>query len=63
MNHIFVMSFRQGPSVIDKNRPAELFVSMFHLFEPGIANAISSFKLLEKNYIYLFFYYLINHVN
>ena len=28
---------------------AELFVQMFHSFEAGIANAISSFKWMKNN--------------
>ena len=31
---------------------AELFVIIFHSFEAGIANAISSFKLMKNNIIY-----------
>ena len=30
---------------------AELFVSIFHSFEAGIANAISSFKWMKNNFI------------
>ena len=29
-----------------------MFVSSFHLFEAGIANAISSFKWMKNNIIY-----------
>ena len=32
--------------------PAELFVSIFHSFEAGIANAISSFKWKKNNIVY-----------
>ena len=31
---------------------AELFVSIFHSFEAGIANAISSFKWMKNNVIF-----------
>ena len=31
---------------------AELFVSIFRLFEAGIADTISSFKWIKKNSIY-----------
>ena len=31
---------------------AELFVSIFHSFEAGIANAISSFKWMKTSIIY-----------
>ena len=33
-------------------RAAELFVSIFHPFEAGIANAISSFKQMKNTIIY-----------
>ena len=32
--------------------PAELFVTIFHSFEAGITNAISSFKWIKNNTIY-----------
>ena len=47
MSNLIAQCFRVGYRS-DDNYPAKLFVTSFHSFEAGIANAKSSFKL-RKN--------------
>ena len=42
----------QGINDCMKVTKPELFASFFHLFEAGIASAISSFKLMKKKFFY-----------